>query len=490
MKNRTIIYLLGTLFLVAGLNSAFSCKKKDVVPDNGNSSDTTGNHAKDKTDVVFWLTTADKSFLLERPDAKLLFNTTTNQYPSIEVDTALTYQSVDGFGCTLTGGSAWLINKLPTASRDALIKELFSTGSACIGISYLRISIGSSDLNASVFSYDDMPNGQTDNDLTHFSLDNDKADLIPVLKQALLNNPDIKILGSPWSAPAWMKTNKSTIGGRLLPEYYDAYARYLVKYIQGMQAEGIRIDAITIQNEPLNPYNNPSMEMSSEEQSVFIKKNLGPAFRAADITTKIILYDHNCDHPEYPVNILNDADARQYVDGSAFHLYAGDISALSQVHEAYPQKNIYFTEQYVGGPGNFGPDLRWHVKNLIIGATRNWSKNVLEWNLASDPSYNPHTDGGCNTCEGAVTISSSSSVTRNVSYYIMAHASKFVPSGSVRIGSYITSKLQNVAFKTPEGKKVLIVLNDGDVDQSFNIKFKGRTVTTTLNSGSVGTFIW
>ena len=490
MKRLFALYLVGTLFVLAGLNSAYSCKKKEIIPDDGNPTDTTGNSSKNKTDVVFWMTTADGSILLRKLDDKMLFSTTTNQYPTIEVDTALTYQAIDGFGCTMTGGSAWLINRMPTASRNALVKELFSDDSTSIGISYLRISIGSSDLNASVFSYDDMPDGQVDNDLTHFSLDNDKPDLIPVLKQVLVYNSHIKILGSPWSAPAWMKTNKSTRGGRLMPEYYDAYARYLVKYIQGMQAEGIGIDAITIQNEPLNPNNNPSMEMSSGEQASFIKNNLGPALRSAGLVTKIILYDHNCDHPEYPINILNDAGAGQYVDGSAFHLYAGDISALSQVHDAYPGKNIYFTEQWVGGPGDFGPNLRWHVKNLIVGATRNWSKNVLEWNLASDPSYEPHTSGGCTTCLGAVTINSSSYITRNVSYYIMAHASKFVPSGSVRIGSYITSGLQNVAFKTPEGKKVLIVLNDADADQTFNIQFKGKTVTAALKSGAVGTFIW
>ncbi len=478
MNKRIAIYLTGTLILAAGLNSAYSCKKKDPVPD------------ATKTDVAFWLTKADKSVLLKKLDIKLIFNTVVTQHPTIEVDTALTYQSVDGFGFSMTGGSAWLINQMPQAGRNAIVKELFSTDSTSIGISYLRISIGSSDLNASVYSYDDMPGGQTDNDLAHFSLDKDKTDLIPVLKLALAYNPAIKILGSPWSAPSWMKTNKSTKGGKLLPEYYDAYARYLVKYIQGMQAEGINIDAITVQNEPLNPYNNPSMEMSWGEQATFIRKNLGPAFRTANLTTKIILYDHNCDHPEYPVNILNDADARQYIDGSAFHLYAGDISVLSQVHDAWPEKNLYFTEQYVGGPGNFGPDLRWHVKNLVIGATRNWSRNVLEWNLASDPSFNPHTDGGCTTCEGAVTINGNSPVIRNVSYYIIAHASKFVPAGSVRIGSTVTSKLQSAAFRTPVGKKVLIVLNDSDADESFNIRYKGKSVSTTLNSGSVATFIW
>ena len=489
MKPNLTLCLLGTLFLLASLNSAYSCKKKPIDPDD-NPADTTGNYAKNKTDVVCWMTTADKFYLLEKTDVKLRFGTVTNQYPSIDVDTALTYQSIDGFGCTLTGGSAWLINKMPAAGRDALIRELFSTDTNCIAISYLRVSIGSSDLDASVFSYDDMPGGQTDNDLTHFSLDNDKADLIPVLKMALAHNPDIKILGSPWSAPAWMKTNKRTIGGRLMPEYYEAYARYFVKYLKGMQAEGIRMDAITIQNEPLNPNNNPSMEMSSGEQAAFIKNNLGPAFQTAGLTTKIILYDHNCDHPEYPVNILNDDGARPYIDGSAFHLYGGDINALSQVHDAWPGKNLYFTEQWVGGPGDFGGNLRWHIRNLTIGATRNWSRNVLEWNLASDPAYDPHTDGGCTTCEGAVTINASSLVTRNVSYYIIGHASKFVPAGSVRIGSYITSGLQNVAFQTPAGKKVLIVLNDSDAEQTFNIQYKGRKVTPSLSSGAVGTFIW
>jgi glucosylceramidase len=478
MNKKITIYLIGTLFLFAGINSVCSCKKKEVVPDTI------------KSDVDFWLTKADKSVLLKKLDFKLLFKTAVNAYPTIEVDTAITYQTMDGFGFSLTGGSAWLINKMPPTNRDALIKELFSKDSACIGISYLRVSIGASDLNATVYSYDDMPSGQSDPDLANFSLDKDRTDLIPVLKRALVHNPSIKILGSPWSAPAWMKTNKLTKGGKLLPEHYNTYARYLVKYIQEMGAEGITIDAITIQNEPLNPYNNPSMEMSWEEQSKFIKNNLGPAFRLANLTTKIILYDHNCDHPEYPVNILNDADARQYVDGSAFHLYAGDISALSQVHAAFPDKNIYFTEQYVGGPGNFGPDLRWHMKNLIIGATRNWSKNVLEWNLASDPAYHPHTDGGCTTCEGALTINSASYVVRNVSYYIIAHASKFVPAGSVRIGSTIPSNFQTVAFLTPAGKKVLIVLNDAETDESFNIRYKGRSVATTLTSGSVATFIW
>lgn len=255
-----------------------------------------------------------------------------------------------------------------------------------------------------------------------------------------------------------------------------------------MKAQGITIDAITIQNEPLHPGNVPSMYMTAPDQAIFIKTALGPAFKSAGIKTKIILYDHNADKPEYPLTILNDADARQYVDGSAFHLYAGKITALSTVHDAYPDKNVYFTEQWVGGPGNFPEDLKWHVSTLIIGATRNWSKNVLEWNLAADPGYNPHTAGGCVTCLGAITVSPT--VTRNVAYYVIAHAAKFVAPGSVRIASNITNRLENVAFRTPEGKKVLIVANNNNAEQHFNLRSDGKTVSASLPAGAVATYVW
>ncbi len=177
------------------------------------------------------------------------------------------------------------------------------------------------------------------------------------------------------------------------------------------------------------------------------------------------------------------------MDGSAFHLYAGDISALTTVHNAYPAKNIYFTEQYTASNSNFGNDLKWHVKNVIIGSMRNWSRNALEWNLASDPVYSMHTPGGCTTCKGALTINANT-VTRNVGYYIIAHASKFVPVGSVRVSSNIVGNLNNVAFKTPDGKKVLIVENDAHSAQTFNIAFNGKWITTSLAAGAVGTYIW
>jgi O-glycosyl hydrolase len=443
-----------------------------------------------KNEVDFWLTKGDQTSLLQKQTGILAFGNGVNIYPNIDVDDTQTYQTVDGFGFTLTGGSAQVINQLTAQKKKDLLQELFGFEVNSIGLSYLRISIGASDLNATPFTYDDMPTGQTDLNLTSFSLTPDMTDLIPLLKEILAINPNIKIMGSPWSAPLWMKDNNDFVGGSLQLQYYEAYAQYFVKFIQKMKGEGITIDAITPQNEPLHGGNNPSMVMTAVQQANFIKNNLGPAFQSANIATKIITYDHNCDNPQYPISILKDAVAYPFVTGSAFHLYGGDISALTIVHNAFPNKDVYFTEQYTSSTGSFDGDLRWQVKNVIIGSMRNWSKNALQWNLANDGSFGPHTQGGCTTCKGAITINSSESLTRNVGYYIAAHASKFVSAGSVRIASAIVGNLHNVAFKTPAGKKVLIVENDGNTTELFNIKYNGKWITTSLEAGSVGTYIW
>lgn len=441
-------------------------------------------------DVDFWLTKSDQSVLLAKQSGNLGFSTTSNDYANIEVNATQKYQTVDGFGYTLTGGSAEVINQLTAAKKSALLKELFGTGEGSIGISYLRISIGASDLNATAFTYDDLATGETDLALAKFSLDKDKTGVIALLKEIIAINPKILILATPWSAPLWMKDKDSFIGGKLQTQYYDVYAKYFVKYIQQMKAEGITIDAVTPQNEPLHDGNNPSMYMSALEQTNFIKANLGPAFKAANISTKIIAYDHNCDNPNYPKAILADADAFPYVDGSAFHLYSGDISALTNVYNSYPTKNVYFTEQWTSSEGSFEGDLKWHVRNIIIGSMRNYSKNALEWNLANNANYGPHTAGGCSMCKGALTVTSNENFQRNVGYYIIAHASKFVPAGSIRIASNSGGDLQNVAFITPSGSKVLIVENDGSTSTTFNIKFDGKWVTSTLAAGSVGTYTW
>ena len=439
-------------------------------------------------EVDFWLTKGDQSLLLQKQAGVISFAATSTAAEIIDVDSTQVYQTIDGFGYTLTSGSATVINSLNASAKADLLKELFSTDAGAIGISYLRVSIGASDLSASVYTYDDMPAGQTDPTLAQFSLTPDKAHVIPLLKEILAINPAIKILATPWTPPVWMKDNNSSIGGSLKPQYYPVYAQYFVKYIQQMKTEGITIDAITPQNEPLHPGNNPSLLMTADQQTEFIKNHLGPAFRDASLNTKIISYDHNCDRPDYPLTVLNDPAARAFVNGSAFHLYAGDISAMSQVHHAHPDKHIYFTEQYTASNGDFGGDLKWHIKNVIIGSMRNWSRNALEWNLANDASFGPHTPGGCTTCKGALTIGTG--VTRNVAYYIIAHASKFVPPGSVRISTTMTSSLPNVAFTTPTGKKILLVLNEGNTALTFGIKFKNKSATATLPASSVGTFVW
>ncbi|MET0944144.1 MAG: glycoside hydrolase family 30 beta sandwich domain-containing protein [Flavobacterium sp.] len=451
----------------------------------GSSKNAAANSGKAQS----WITTTDESSkLLKQND--LVFNSDANSNQTILVDASQKFQTIEGFGFSLTGGSAQAILKLDKAKRATLLQELFSRKGDAIGLSYLRISIGASDLNETVFSYDDMPEGQTDLKLEHFNLGPDLKDLVPVLKEILAINPDIKIMGSPWSPPVWMKDNGSSKGGSLQPKYYQVYAEYFVKYIQAMKAEGIVIDAITPQNEPLHPGNNPSLLMLAEQQADFIGNHLGPAFAKAKIKTKIVIYDHNCNKPEYPLTILKDAKANPFVSGSAFHLYEGDISAMSTVHDAYPSKDLYFTEQYTGSGSNFENDLKWSVKNVVIGSMRNWSKIALSWGLANDEFYKPFTPGGCSTCKGALMIDKNQNIKREVGYYIIGHASKFVPEGSVRIGSNISGNLYNVAFKTPSGQIVLLVENDGTAAETFNIKYNQKQISTTLNAGAVATYVW
>lgn len=469
----------------------YSCKKNVNAPEAPGQK-TSGTVARAANEVVnAWLTTADQSNLLQ---AQTSFNFAADagtNATTITVDENQTYQGIDGFGFTLTGGSAGLLNGLGNNQTNVL-NELFGTANGQIGISYIRISIGASDLSANDFTYN-----QTAGDLNmnNFSISAENQDLLPILKKIIAINPSIKIIATPWTAPTWMKVNTTGnngyTGGSLntAAGYYDAYARYFVKYLQAMQAQGITIDAITPQNEPLNPYNNPSMVMQPNEQANFIKNNLGPQIRAAGFQTKIIAYDHNTDRIDYPETVLADGGANPYVDGSAFHLYAGNISSLTDVHNAYPGKNVYFTEQWVGAPSNFGGDLSWHVNTLIIGATRNWSRNVLEWNLAADPNNNPHTAGGCSTCLGGITVSGTS-ITRNVGYYIIGHASKFVRPGAVRIASNLSGSIQNVAFKNADGSKVLIALNNGSSSSSFKVKWGAESFTYTLAAGAVATFKW
>jgi glucosylceramidase len=439
--------------------------------------------------INYWLSSGDKSNLLRSQVTTTNFGTVANSNSIINVDSAQQFQAIDGFGYTFTEGSASIINQLPTFEKNNLLNELFGAGDNSISVSFIRLGMGATDLSTSVYSYDDMPAGQTDPTLANFSLGKDLVALVPLLKQVLLINPNIKLMATPWSPPVWMKDNGSSIGGNLQPQHYAVYANYFVKYIQAMQAQGLPIYAVTPQNEPLHPGNNPSMLMTATQQADFIKNHLGPAFASAGINTKIIIYDHNCDRPDYPLAVLADAAARPFIDGSAFHLYGGSISVLTDVHNAYPDKHVYFTEQYTPSNGNFATDLQWHLKNVMIGSMRNYSKIALEWNLANDPGFGPFTPGGCTTCLGAVTVSTSG-YTRNVAYYIIAQLSKFVPPGSKRIASDNNGSLSSVAFLRPDGKKVLTVLNEAGTSQNFNLKFNNKWISTSVPAGSAATYVW
>ncbi|ADV82154.1 glycoside hydrolase family 30 protein [Terriglobus saanensis] len=440
--------------------------------------------------VQEWLTTPDRKALV----AEQVPTAFVKQSPAVEtiiVDPKQKMQTMDGFGFALTGGSAQLMQKMSPAARTALIHELLETTDKGIGVSYLRVSIGASDMNDRVFSYDDLPPGEEDRSLLRFSLREDEADVIPVLREVLKISPKIAIMASPWTAPSWMKTNGDPKGGKLKPEMYGTYAAYLVKYLEGMEAEGIPITALTVQNEPLNPKNTPSMVMEAEEQKIFIRDHLGPALRRSKLKTKIILYDHNMDEPGYPMTTLKDKAAAKYVAGSGFHLYLGKAEAMSTVHDAFPQKGLYFTEQMiVDRKGATGLAIAAPVKRVIVGATRNWAKSVLLWNLAADPQFGPHTsNGGCPVCEGAITLDGDT-VTRNLAFYTLAHASKFVPPGSVRVGSTETDELADVAFRTRARKLVLIVANTSADEKSFAVRDGNKVFEAKLTAGAVATYVW
>jgi glucosylceramidase len=447
--------------------------------------------AQNSGNITVWLTTQDRASLLQQQQSPLHFTAPAESSAVIQVNPEQKFQTIDGFGFALTGGSAQLLQQMSGPARSALLQQIFSTKGDGIGVSYLRLSIGSSDMNQQAYSYDDLPAGQTDPKLKHFSFAADEIAVIPVLKQILAINPEIKILGSPWSAPPWMKTSDAAKGGTLKPEYYQAYAHYFVKYIRGMQAHGIHIDAVTVQNEPLNPKNTPSMVMFAQQEDDFIKTALGPAFQKAGLTTKILIYDHNPDVVTYALSILGDPAASRYVAGSAWHLYGGNISALTRVHDAFPDKEIDFTEQSITErPGSSSIGIAEAVSSVPVGATRNWARNVLLWNLAADPHAGPHTnDGGCPFCYGAITLDGDKS-TLNIAYYTVAHFSKFVPPGSVRIASTDMEQMENVAFLTPNHRIVFVIANTSNFPKTFSVRYHGRSFTATLHDGSAATYVW
>lgn len=483
MHNLPDIKLLLFLGIILGM---LDCSKKaDPQPQNP------GDIGKAKV----WLTKGDKSKLMNREADLSIQSQGSANWPVITIDTISRFQTIEGFGAALTGSSAYLLHqKLSDGARQTLLLKLFDTVNGA-GISYLRLTIGASDFSLSDFTYNDLVPGQTDFTLQHFTMARDTEDVIPMLKEIIQITPAINLLGSPWSPPAWMKTNNNMKGGQLLPNCYDVYADYFVKYIQQMKNQGITISAITPQNEPLYfTASYPCMEMQSDEQATFIKTCLGPKFQAAGIKTKIIVYDHNWDNTNYAISILNDVTARQYVAGSAFHAYAGDVSAMSTVHNAHPDKGLYFTEISGGAwATDFSANLMWNMKNIFIGTTQNWSKCALLWNLALDQNYGP-TNNGCSNCRGVITINSSNGqVTFNEEYYSIAHFSKFVRPGAVRIQSGMPPGLAEtgaVAFLNPDGSKALVVCNYSTIAKTFSVKQGKNNFGYSIPAQSIASLLW
>jgi glucosylceramidase len=463
-----------------------------------------------------WITTPDGTDKMADLGT-VAFSDAPTAAPTVVLDPSRTFQTMSGYGAAITDSSASVLYTLSAQARTDAMTSLFSPTSGD-GLDYLRQPIGASDFTVTAaYTYDDLPPGQTDYSLAHFSIAHDQAQILPLLRQAGRINPDLQILASPWSPPAWMKTGGSLIGGRLNddPRIYRAYATYLLKFIQAYRANGVRVNAITVQNEPQNrtPAGYPGTDMPSWQEEKVINA-LGPMLHQARLSTKILAYDHNwTEHPndaaatppdetadidDYPQQILGSSAAR-YVSGTAYHCYFGDPSAMTALHNEYPSKDIYFTEcsgSQSSDPANtFSDTLKWHARNLIIGATRNWAKTVVNWNIALDPSGGPHV-GGCSTCTPVLTINPDGTVTRNAEYYTLGHLARFVKPGAVRIASTSfgttgwNGAVMDVAFRNPDGSTVLVAHNENDNPQTFAVRDGTQAFTYTLPGGALATFVW
>ncbi len=441
--------------------------------------------------VEMYVTTGDRAKLLHRePDLRWTADT---GGPAIDVDERAEYQEMVGFGAALTDASAWLIaHRLSPEARAALLRELYG-GEPGLGFGFLRLDMGASDFSLRHYSYDDMPAGQRDPTLAHFSIDADRAETIPILQDIRGINPRVTIMASPWSAPAWMKTTDSMIKGTLRDDAYDAFALYFLAFVRAYEASGVPIYAVTVQNEPhFEPENYPGMRLTPADRARFIGRHLGPLLARAGVSTRILEWDHNWDEPGAPLAVLSDTLARRYVAGVAWHCYGGDVSAQSAVHDAYPDKDVFFTECSGGDwAPRFADNLLWTTQHLVIGATRNWARGVLMWNLALDEHHGPHT-GGCGNCRGVVTIDSATgAVTRNEEYYALGHASRFVRPGAHRIESTARAgTLETVAFRNPDGSIALIAANPDTSATTIRVRHGRRAFAATLAARSVATFRW
>ena len=443
--------------------------------------------------VQTWITLTDQSKLLAREDGAQ-FSDHAPLHLHIAVDAQQRFQEMLGFGANISDASAWLIqHRMSATQRAALIADLFGKPPG-IGLSFTRLTIGASDFSQSHYSLDDVPAGKTDDLLAQFSIEPMRASVLPVVKSALAVNPKLQVMASPWSAPGWMKTTDSLIQGTLRPQAYDAFARYLVRYVDAMEGEGVPTYALTLQNEPhFEPKDYPGMRLDPPMRAQLIGKHLGPMLSKRSRPVRILDWDHNWDEPSAPLQVLADPVARPFVAGVAWHCYAGDVSVQAQVHDAHPDKETFFTECSGGAwKPHWQETLPWFMRHLIIGTTRGWAKGVLLWNLALDENHGPHL-GGCGDCRGVVTINAKTGeVTRNFDYYALAHASRFVRPGARRIASTSSvDGIETVAFQNEDDRSIaLVTLNASPQARRFSVGFGGRTFEHTMPGASVATFVW
>lgn len=424
--------------------------------------------------ITIYQSNGEKELFVKKDKAQLAPVTTDAEKHTVVIDEEQTFQEMDGFGASFTDSAAYLIHQvLDSKQRSELMTQLFDPNEG-IGLSVLRQPMGASDYARDFYSYNDLPEGQTDAELDRFSIAHDEEDIIPLLKEALRLNPDVKLMGSPWSPPGWMKTSGSMIGGELKREYYSVYANYFVRYIQGYEANGLPIYAVTPQNEALySPGHYPGMIMLPEAQSDFIKNYLKPQFVKNGINTKILCYDHNWDKPDYPLTVLEHAG--DTVDGVAWHWYGGKPSAQSEVFDAFPGKEVHFTE---GSGGEWIPPFEQAFSNVMrtgIEILRNHSKSYVLWNMALDEKNGPTVPGfGTSTCRGIVTVNQQTKeLTYTLDYYALAHFSKVIRPQAVRIGSTSDDWIRSVAFKNTDGSIAAVLFNDSEQEENAALHIRG-----------------
>ena len=412
------------------------------------------------------------------------------------------FQSVDGFGMAITQATCFNLLKMKQENRTAFLKDIFSREEG-MGSSLIRVCIGGSDFSMDEFTWCDWKG------IENFAVHPlDEGYLFPILDEIFKINPTVKIIASPWSCPKWMKMTEdgkdecdSWTGGRLNPKYYQDYATYFVKWIQEMEKRGYPIYAVTLQNEPLNRGNSMSLYMPWQDQRDFIKQAVGPAFREAGLKTKILLFDHNYNYDnissqkEYPLHILEDSEAAQYVAGSAWHNYGGNVSELDKIHSRYPDMDIYFTEASIGTWNySFESCLINDFRDIFLGTLSRFGKGVTLWNLMLDDQHRPYRPGGCGTCYGAVSISSAGNdnIVRNSHYYNVAHCSKVLQPGAVRLGTsgYQTSGLTYLWFKNPDGSYAILLLNEGTSDAMVNFITDKVSVSCKVPAKAIQSVIW